>query len=150
MLNIKNIKYYAYEKKEKQQGSKKMKVKEIMKKVITVDGNISLKEAATLMSRKNIGSLVVTEKGTILGIVTERDILKYISHSNNLHAKVEDIMTQDVITVDANADLVEASNLMFQHRIKKLPVIEKNKLVGIITATDLIANADSIDEPFLF
>lgn len=127
-----------------------MKVKEIMKKVVTVNGSATLKQAASLMSRKNIGSLIVTEKDTVLGIVTERDILKHISHSNNLHAKVEDIMTEDVITVNANADLIEASNLMFQHKIKKLPVIEKDKLVGIVTATDLIANADSIDEPFLF
>jgi Predicted signal-transduction protein containing cAMP-binding and CBS domains len=67
-----------------------------------------------------------------------------------MDTKIEEIMTQDVITVDANADLLEASDLMFQHKIKKLPVIENGKLVGIITATDIIANADSIDEPFLF
>ncbi|MEM2954891.1 MAG: CBS domain-containing protein [Candidatus Nanoarchaeia archaeon] len=127
-----------------------MKVKEIMKKVVTINGNVTIKQAAALMSKKNIGSLVIVERDAILGIITERDILKHISHSNNLNAKVEDIMTQDVITVEANADLLEASDLMFQHRIKKLPVVEKGKLVGIITATDIIANSDSIDEPFLF
>jgi len=127
-----------------------MKVKEIMKKVITVNSKITLKEAATIMSKKGIGCLVAVEKGAILGIITERDILKYISKSNNLHVPIEEIMSQDVITIDANADLLEAANLMFQHRIKKLPVIEKGKLVGIITATDIVAHADSIDEPFLF
>lgn len=127
-----------------------MKVKEIMKKVVTIEGNATVKEASALMSKKNIGCLVVTEKDLIVGIITERDILKHISHSNNLHAKVEDIMTQDVITVSPNASIDEAADIMFQHKIKKLPVVDKNKLVGIITATDIIANADSIDEPFLF
>jgi len=127
-----------------------MKVKEIMKKVVTIDRQATIKKAASLMSKKNIGCLVVVDCDLIVGIITERDIIKYISHSNHLNALVEEIMTQDVITVDANADLLEAADLMFQHKIKKLPVVEKGKLVGIVTATDLIANADSIDEPFLF
>lgn len=127
-----------------------MKVKEIMKKVVTVNGDMTLKEAAAFMSKKNIGCLVITEKETILGIITERDILKYISKSNNLNIPLQEIMSQDVITIDANADLLEAADLMFQHKIKRLPVVNKGKLVGIITATDIVANADSIDEPFFF
>lgn len=127
-----------------------MKVKEIMKKAITIDRKATVKEASALMSKKNIGCLVVTAEDLIVGIVTERDILKHISHSNNLHAKIEDIMSQDVITISPNAPIDEAADMMFQHKIKKLPVVDKNKLVGIITATDIIANSDSIDEPFLF
>ncbi|MCX8194383.1 MAG: CBS domain-containing protein, partial [Candidatus Pacearchaeota archaeon] len=103
-----------------------------------------------LMSKKNIGCLIVTVKDLIAGIITERDIIRQISHSNNLHAKVEDIMSLDVITVSPNASIDEAADIMFQHKIKKLPVVDKGKLIGIITATDIIANADSIDEPFLF
>lgn len=127
-----------------------MRVKEIMKKVITIDRRATVKEAASLMSKKGIGSLVITTGNLIIGIVTERDILKHISHSNNLHTSVEDIMSPDVITIDSAASIDEAANLMFQHKIKKLPVVENGKLLGIITATDIIANADSIDEPFLF
>ena len=127
-----------------------MQVKEIMKRVVTIDRKATIRQASSLMSKKGIGSLVVTEKDLIVGIITERDILKYISHSNNLHASVEEIMTEDVITIDAHATLDEAADSMFQHKIKKLPVVEKGKLVGIITATDVIANSDSIDEPFLF
>ncbi|MEM4152835.1 MAG: CBS domain-containing protein [Candidatus Pacearchaeota archaeon] len=127
-----------------------MKVKDIMKKVVTVDRKATIKEASALMSKKNIGCLIVTVKDLIVGIITERDILKHISHSNNLYAKVEDIMTPDVITISPNASLDEAADVMFQHKIKKLPVVDKGKLLGIITATDIIANADSIDEPFLF
>lgn len=127
-----------------------MKVKEIMKKVVTINKRATIKAASALMSKKNIGCLVVVEKDLIVGIITERDILKYISHSNNLNALVEDIMTENVITIDSNASLEEAANCMFQNKIKKLPVVEKEKLIGIITATDLIANTESIDEPFLF
>lgn len=127
-----------------------MKVKEIMKKVVTIERDSTIKQAASLMSKKNIGSLVVTAGDLIIGIITERDIIKYISHSNDLHASVEEIMTAHVITIDADASVDEAADSMFQHRIKKLPVVEHGKLTGIVTATDVIANADSIDEPFLF
>ncbi len=127
-----------------------MKVKEIMKKVVTIDRRATIKHAASLMSKKNIGCLVVIECDLIVGIITERDIIKYISHSNYIHAPVEDIMTHHVITIDANASINEAADSMFQHKIKKLPVVENNKLIGIVTATDIIANADDIDEPFLF
>ncbi len=127
-----------------------MKVKEIMKKIVTIDRKATIKEAAAIMSKKSIGSLVVTEKDLIVGIITERDIIKYVSKSNHMGAKVEEIMTQDVVTIEPGASLDEAADCMFQHKIKKLPVVENGKLLGIITATDIIANADSIDEPFLF
>jgi CBS domain-containing protein len=127
-----------------------MKVKDIMKKIVTIDRRATIKEAAAIMSKKCIGSLVVTEKDLIVGIITERDIIKYLSKSNHMGAKVEVIMTQDVVTIEPGASLDEAADSMFQHKIKKLPVVENGKLLGIITATDIIANADSIDEPFLF
>ena len=127
-----------------------MKVKEIMKKVVTIDRKATIKHAASLMSKKNIGCLVVVECDLIVGIITERDIIKYISHSNYIHASVEDIMTHRVIIIDAGASVNEAADAMFQNKIKKLPVVENSKLVGIVTATDIIANADDIDEPFLF
>ncbi|MGB9708206.1 MAG: CBS domain-containing protein [Candidatus Pacearchaeota archaeon] len=127
-----------------------MRVKDIMKKVVTIDRKDTIKHAASLMSKKNIGCLVVIEGNLIVGIITERDIIKHISYSNYINAPVEDIMTSHVITIDADASIDEAADSMFQHKIKKLPVIENGKLLGIITATDIIANSDSIDEPFLF
>jgi CBS domain-containing protein len=127
-----------------------MKVKEVMKKAITLGSEDTIKEAASLMSKKNIGSLIVVENDLIVGIVTERDIMKHISQTNCLDSKVEEIMIPSVITIDSNASLEEAADSMFQHKIKKLPVTENGKLVGILSATEIIANADCIDEPFFF
>jgi len=131
-----------------------MLVKEIMKDVITVSPEVTLKEAAKKMAKHNIGSLVVTSDGTsrgkLLGIITERNILECFSESKSYGIKVKEIMSTNIKTIEATADIAEAAALMAKHKIRRLPVVENKKLVGIITATDLIANAEYLDEPFFF
>ena len=125
-----------------------MKVKEVMNKAIAIDHDISLKKAAEIMSDKNIGSLIAVKGDKILGILTERDITGNI---NNLDRKVSSIMAKKVVTIDENEDIDEASLLMKKNKIKRLPVVDKNKqLIGVITATDLIANSEDMGDEFLF
>ena len=124
-----------------------MKVSSIMNAVETVDPDLRLREAVKIMSEKGIGSLVIIEDKKILGIITERDVLKNV---NRLDLKVEDIMSDKVITIDANESIDEAASLMNKYKIKRIPVTKKGILVGIITATDLIANAEEIEEDFFF
>jgi len=74
-----------------------MKVKEIMKRAIVVDRNVRVKEAAKIMSEKGIGSLIVSKGKKIVGIVTEKDIIRNV---DKLNKKISDIMSKDVITID--------------------------------------------------
>jgi len=127
-----------------------MQVKEIMKKVITASPKLTVKEVAKLMSDKGIGSVVIIQNSKIVGIVTERDILKHFSSLSRQNLTIEKIMSKDVKTIDARATINEAATIMSENKIKRLPVVEKGKLVGIVTATDLIAHSEYFDEPFLF
>jgi len=124
-----------------------MKVHDIMKKVVVAGDQINGKQAAQIMSSKGIGSLVIFKKNKILGIITERDIMRNIS---KLNKKVSRIMAKNVLTIESGEDIDSAADLMAEHKIKRLPVIEKGKLVGIITATDVIANSDFLNEDFFF
>ena len=119
-----------------------------MNKAIVVDHDISLKEAAKIMSDKNIGSLVVIKGENIYGIVTEHDIM---TNANNLNKKISSIMSKNVLTINENEDIDEAALVLCKNKIKRLPVVDKDeKLVGIITSTDLIAHSDELNEEFLF
>ena len=124
-----------------------MKLSEIMSKAFVVDSEISVKEAAKIMSDKNIGNLIVMRDEKIVGIVTERDVIKNIS---SLGSRVSSIMSKNVITIDKNDSLENAAELMAEKKIKRLPVLNKGELVGIITATDIIANAEDLNEDFFF
>jgi len=124
-----------------------MKVSEIMNKPIVIEKNISVKEAARTMSDKNIGSLIIISNDKILGIITEDDILKNI---DNLTEKISKVMSKKVVTIDKDNDIEDAAKLMAANKIKRLPVLKNNELVGIITATDIIAHSEDIDEDFFF
>jgi len=125
-----------------------MKVKEIMNKVIVAEDSISIGEAARIMSEKGIGSLVLINKKSISGIVTERDVLKAAAQ-RMLGSSVKSIMAKKVYTISKDDSLDEAASIMKAKKIKRLPVIDDGKLLGIITATDLIANSDELNEEFL-
>lgn len=124
-----------------------MKISNIMKKAIASESDITVREAIKIMSKENIGSLILLEKNKLVGIITERDILK---NADKLNSKVSGIMSKSVVTINADDSEDNAALVMAKHKIKRLPVVEDGKLIGIITATDLIANADDLNENFLF
>lgn len=128
-----------------------MRVKDIMKKAITVSKDFTLKDAVQLMVSNGVGCLVVTEDDLVLGIITERDALKFISKdTTSLKMSVCEAMTTKVVTVEAKRDIDFAAEIMNEHKIKKLPVVDGKKLVGIITSTDIVANASDLNEFSLF
>lgn len=119
-----------------------MIVKDVMNTdVKTTDDDSSVQEAAKEMKKFRIGSLVVVDGTKMIGIVTERDIMdKVVSEASDpSKIKVKEVMTDEVIMVDPEKDLGEAAELMVDKKIKKLPVIKGNQLVGIVTAWDLCA-----------
>ena len=123
-----------------------MKVSELMKKAVAVDENITLKDSARIMSQKQIGSLIVMKNDKIVGIATERDILKNI---DRLSSRLSEVMSKNVITISHKKSIDEAASLMAEKKIKRLPVVDKGELAGIITATDILAHSDALNEDFL-
>jgi len=119
-----------------------MLVKRAMnRKVFVADPNITIKEAAKVMTHYRIGSLIVLEEKKLVGILTERDILwKVVAGGLDPGTTlIQDVMTKKVITIKSDQTIEEAVELMVENQIKKLPVLDHNKLVGIVTATDLIS-----------
>ncbi len=117
-------------------------VKDIMTKdVVTVESNKTVFEAAALMSEKGLGCLIVVIKAFPVGIVTERDIVRRIvAKRSSLDAKVSEVMTKTLITVEPDTSLKEAARVMSTNKIHRLPVLKQNKLVGIVAASDFVRN----------
>jgi CBS domain-containing protein len=117
-------------------------VRDVMtKSVKTVGVNASVKEAVQKMNKFRIGSIIVldNEKNKIQGILTERDILRLVeTYPDPLDSKVREVMTHQVVTIESSANIEEAAELMTKRQVKTLPVIDDNKLVGIVTSSDII------------
>lgn len=115
----------------------------MIRDVITVDSDYTVKHTADIMNRGGIGCVVVLENERVSGILTERDILKRIVAvaRDPEETFVREIMSKPVIVVGPNATLEDTVRLMFKHKIKKLPVMErhlgKEELVGLVTLTDI-------------
>jgi len=140
-----------------------MKVSEIMtKKVYTISPDSTLKECAEALNKNNINGLVVVEKEKVVGVITRSDIFKailprypdiieeerYVSdleyveeRANKLfEMEVKDIMGAPPITVNSDMPIVKAGSTMILRRVKQVPVVDKGKLMGVITLTDIINN----------
>ncbi|UCF59361.1 MAG: CBS domain-containing protein [Candidatus Bathyarchaeota archaeon] len=125
-----------------------MKIEEAMiKNVITLQTDVSAYDAVKLMNEKRIGCLVVLQYGQVVGIITERDMLERVLEKckNPKETKVTEIMTKRVIVGKPDMQLGGAAKLMFEKKVKKLPIVEGNRLVGLVTLTDL-ARVTSLDK----
>jgi len=113
-----------------------IKVSNMMTKdVVTISRNSSLKEAAMLMSSKSVSSLVVMEKNRQIAVVSENDI---IQGTISKKTKISDVMSKDFIVISPSTRFSEISRSLNDKKIKRFPVVENEKLVGLITETDLI------------
>jgi CBS domain-containing protein len=108
--------------------------------VATIGPEASIKRAADWLRAKNIGALVVTSDNAVLGIISERDIVRAFSKHGETVASmhVKDIMTHGLITVTPEDDLNSAMRLMTRHRVRHLPVLRGGKLAGIISIGDVV------------
>ena len=117
-----------------------LRVEDVMvKEVIEIDANVTIIEAAGVMNKFEIGCLIAVRKGKVSGILTERDLLKRVvaEGKDASKIKVRDIMTSPLVVAEPKMDLSEAVRLMFQMKIKKLPVVEGKRLVGLLSLTDV-------------
>ena len=131
-------------------------VKEVMvSPVETIEPTESVRAAATKLSTKEIGSLVVCENGTPVGIVTDVDISQLVSDALDPNSTtVERIMSEPLVTIEETKPIEEAAKLLRQHQVKRLPVTDADEdIVGIVTTTDLsnylphLVRAGRADQP---
>ena len=111
----------------------------MVKKVITVNPDTKIRDAVELMNKNEIGCLVVTTKGKPIGIMTERDVLKKIvcGSKNPEQTRISEIMSKPLIVGGVDMDWRKAAKLMLDKNIKKLPILDGEKLVGLVTLTDI-------------
>ncbi len=118
-------------------------VKEVMTTVVcTVRKNDSVHNLAKRLVDYGVGSAVVIENGTPVGIVTEKDLISKIVARNKVPSEVsvEEVMSQPVITINPNTSLREAARIMMKKGIRRLPVVNNSgELVGIITDNDILS-----------
>jgi len=119
-------------------------IEDIMsKKVITAESNTEVEDAAKLLEKYKIGSLIITEGKKTVGIVTERDITyRYVAKQKEIGKKdilLKDIMSSPLITLsmDNNPNVMDAIVIMHKHKIKRICIIKKGKLIGVLAELDL-------------
>jgi signal-transduction protein with cAMP-binding, CBS, and nucleotidyltransferase domain len=109
------------------------------KNVLTLDKSTSLQEAAENMKKLNVGCVIVTGNNNPIGIITERDfVTKIVAEGRPLFTEIQEVMSSPLITIDSEETIWEASELMKEKSIHKLPVKEDEQITGIVTTTDIV------------
>jgi CBS domain-containing protein len=124
-------------------------VRDVMSKnVKTVRPNSTINEVVRKMNKFEIGSIIVADSEKPVGIITERDILRRVLEVTvaSEAMKAKEIMSSPILTIASQATTEEAATLMNSKRIKKIPVLEDGKLVGIVTSTDIVRNEPRLVE----
>ncbi len=114
-----------------------MIVQDVMsKQVVTCSPQDYVNEVAEQMRSLDIGCLPVVSKNKLVGMITDRDIVTR-AVAKDVKCKVEDVMTKSVISVSPQDTTVDASNLMGENQVRRLPVVEDGTLVGFVSLADL-------------
>ena len=115
-------------------------VNQVMSKnVLTAEKSTTLQDAAQEMNRLDVGCVIVTEESKPIGIVTERDfVTKVAAEGRPLFTEISEVMSSPLITIDPEETIWEASEIMKEKVIHKLPVIEDERIVGVITTSDIV------------
>lgn len=105
----------------------------------SIGASASVVEAARLMREEDIGSLPITDDDELLGMITDRDIATRVvaEAADPKMTSVEEVYSRDPVSVESNEDLEEALKLMARHQVRRLPVVENGRLVGIVVQADI-------------
>lgn len=115
---------------------------------VTIEASGTVHEAAVLMARAGVGALVVTEGSRPVGVVTDRDLVtRAIANDRPTDGRVDSIMSMGVIALDQNADIDELFDVFKHHAVRRVPVVDHDTVVGMITLDDAIgAMMDRFDQ----
>jgi CBS domain-containing protein len=113
----------------------------IVRRVVTIDGNHSVLDAATLMADEFVGSVVITDSSRIVGIFTERDLMMRVvgKKRDPETVRIMDVMTTNVVTVSPKDTALTCLNLMKEHRCRHLLVFDDDEFVGVVSLRDMVA-----------
>ena len=118
-----------------------IKVSEVMSgSPIMVSKNLSVEEAAKIMTGENVDFLLVSHDENLVGIVTERDIIRKViaEGKNPKEVRLADIMSTPIIVIPGSEPLEKAARIMARHEIRRLPVIEGHRITGVLTQEDIV------------
>ena len=115
-------------------------IRQIMRTIVSIDSKSKVKEAARMMVEKGIGSLIANRDGLPFGIITERDLMEKIVAEGVDPAKITvgEVMTAPLTTIDAAASIVDVARRMMEKQVKRLIVTDREKIIGIVSQTDLV------------
>ena len=111
------------------------------REIISIKADSSLSDAARMLDEKRIGAVVaLSDDGDIVGVLSERDIVRHVARNGEaaLEIEVGDAMTRDVITIESTTKVEEAMQLMTDRRIRHLPVLRNDRLIGVVSIGDLV------------
>jgi signal-transduction protein with cAMP-binding, CBS, and nucleotidyltransferase domain len=119
-----------------------------MRTIISIDSKAKARDAARLMVDKRIGSLIANRDGLPFGIVTERDMVEKIvaTAADPSKTSVAEIMTAPLVTIDAAAPLIDAARRMVEKQVKRLVVTEHDRIIGIVSQTDLVQSMNDFQK----
>jgi CBS domain-containing protein len=110
----------------------------------TCEPTATLVDAAKVMAREDVGPVPIVEGGKLVGLVTDRDIIiRAVAEGRDVTSTtVRDVASKDLVTVTADEDLDRALQLMAQHQVRRIPVVEGDRVVGIVSQADVARAAD--------
>lgn len=125
-----------------------MRVKDLMATSVTsVRPETSIEQVAKQMKQENIGAVpVCNDRGEILGIITDRDIVIRSVSNQGSPKTAKDIMTKNLVSADPNMDTHQAALLMAKYQVRRLPVLENNQIVGMLAMADIARKPIYVDE----
>jgi len=122
-------------------------VEDIMnRRVVTISDSASINEAARIMKRSGVGCVVVKRDSDLLGIVTERDVISVLASGRSEACTLADVISKPLIVVGAKDPVNQAARILADKGIRRLPVVDGTRLVGILTSTDLVKFYDKLSK----
>ncbi len=123
-----------------------IKVGDVMAKgIITISPTDSVKAACEIMYKHDLSGLTVVDATEVVGMLTQGDLVSMIANEENPAAvKVKDIMGKKLVSIGPEADIREAAKMMVENKVKRLPVLKGDKLIGVITQADIVRISPSV------
>ena len=108
--------------------------------IVTCDADASVREGVALLAERRIGAMPVMENGKIAGVFSERDVIYQLQAKGPamLDAKLRDVMTSPAVTVEPDTSVLSALSLMTRRRIRHLPVVRGDEMIGLVSIGDLV------------
>lgn len=112
----------------------------VQRGTVTVPPAATLRDAAVVMEREEVGAVVVVAEGRAAGVLSERDIVRAVANGEDVDdVRAEDVMAVDVVTIGLDATVTEAADVMEAGNIRHLPVTDDDKVVGMVSIRDILA-----------